>query len=56
MKILKADLSEKDLYIRQDAENLEVGLTSPNRVNFLKPYGLGDRNTGLRTRKSGKEE
>lgn len=56
MKILKADLSEKDLYMRQDAENLEVELTSPNRVNFLKPYGLGARSTGLRTRKSGKEE
>lgn len=53
MKILKAELSEKDLDIRQDAE---VELTSPNRVNFLKPCGLGDRCTGLRTRKSRKEE
>lgn len=56
VKILKAELSEKDLCIRQDAENFEVGLTSQNRINFLKPCGLGDRSTVLRTRKSGKEE
>ena len=48
MKILKAELSEKDLDIRQDAE---VELTSPNRVNFLKPCGLGDRCTGFEFQK-----
>lgn len=56
MKILKTELSEKDLDIRQDVKNFEVELTSPNRVSFLKPCGLGDRCTGLRTRNSRKEE